>query len=131
MNKYKKMTVALATVLTMGFTSVAFASGDPVETKAELTFVGKSNRLPVFQLVLNNSIAGDYTVTVRDGEKAVLYSEKVKGVNILRRYKLDTEESSLIDGTTFEVTNRLTNETTVYKISSASYAFENVVIAKL
>lgn len=131
MINYKKMAVAMATVLTMGFSNAAFATGDPVEPKAGLTFTGSYNKLPIFQLVLNNSTATEYTVIVKDNEKTVLLREVLKGTNITRRYKLDVEELSYADGTTFEVTNKLNNETTVYKINSTNYVVENVVIAKL
>lgn len=130
MINYKKMAVALATVFTMGITNAASAT-DPIETKTGLTFVGNYNKLPIFQLILNNSNAAEYTVIVKDNEKTVLLREVLKGANITRRYKLDVEELSYADGTTFEVTNKLTNETMVYKINSTNYVVEDVVIAKL
>lgn len=130
MINYRNMAVALATVFTMGFTNSAFAA-DPIEGKAALTFMGSYNKLPIFQLVLNSSIAVEYSIIVRDNEKTVLLKETLKGSNISRKYKLDVEELLYADGTTFEVTNKLTKETTVYTINSTNYFVEEVVIAKL
>ena len=130
MMNFRTMAVALVTVLAIGFTNSTYANGP--EGQGELKFVGHSaNNLPVFQLSLNNSTAAEYTVTVRDAEKGILLSEKLKGENISRRYKLDVEELSLAAGTTFEVTNKLTKETTVYEVSSSRKVVENVVVSKL
>lgn len=127
---FRTVAMALVTVLTIGFTNSTYASGP--EGQGELKFVGHSvNNLPVFQLSLNNSAAAEYTVTVRDGEKRILLIEKLKGENISRRYKLDVEELSLAAGTTFEVSNKLTKETTVYEVSSSSKVVESVVVSKL
>jgi hypothetical protein len=130
MMNFRTVAMALVTVLTIGFTNSTYAAGPGEE--GELKFVGHSvNNLPVFQLSLNNSTAAEYTVTVRDGEKRVLLIEKLKGENISRRYKLDVEEVAFAAGTTFEVTNKLTKETTVYAVSSSSKVVENVVVSKI
>lgn len=130
MMNFRNVAMALVTVLTIGFTNSTYASGPGGQ--GELKFVGHSvNNLPVFELSLNNSTAAEYTVTVRDAEKRILLSEKLKGENISRRYKLDVEELSLAAGTTFEVTNKLTKETTVYEVSSSRKIVENVVVSKL
>lgn len=130
MMNFRTVAMALVTVLTIGFTNSTYASGP--DGQGELKFVGHSvNNLPVFQLSLNNSTAAEYTVTVRDGEKRILLSEKLKGENISRRYKLDVEEVSFAAGTTFEVTNKLTKETVVYEVSSSQKVVENVVVSKL
>lgn len=130
MINYKNMAVALATVLTMGFTTSAVAA-DPIEGKNSLTFLGSYNKLPIFELQLSNSIAAEYSIIVRDNEKTVLLRETLKGSNISRKYKLDVEELLYANGTTFQVTNKLTKETTVYTVNSTNYVVEEVMIAKL
>ena len=130
MSNYKMIAMGLVTVLTLGFTNATFAGNNP-GSPTELKFLGNYNSLPVFQLELNNSAKAEYIITVRDGDKVVLLAEKIKGENISRRYKLDAEEIALIDGTTFEVTNTLTKETSVYEITSNSSVVENTVITKL
>jgi hypothetical protein len=63
-----------------------------------------------------------------------LYSEKVKGVNLSRKYQLaidDAELSSPAFGVTVEVTSAKTHNTQVYKISSTMHTIENIVVAKL
>ncbi|SRR5258706_9698816 len=130
MNNYRKVALALGTVLTLGISNLSYA-GNHNDNPAELKFIGNFNSLPVFQLVLTNSDNAEYTVTVRDSEKKVLLYEKLSGKNISRRYKLDAEEISLISGTTFEVTNKKTKETHLYEIGSSTSYVENVSISKL
>ena len=125
---YKKIAIALATVLTLGLSSTAFAAN---EAPAELKFVGKQQNLPLFQLNLNNSDNLSYIVTVKDAEGNVLFSEKLTGENISRTYKLNTEDVDLIGGTTFEVTNSKTKNTSVYKIRNNVKIVTDVEVAKL
>ena len=131
MNNYKMAAVALATVITLGISNTSFAAGNKSDVPSELKFIGKNQSLPVFQLNLNNSEAGEYVITIKEASGNVLYSEKVSGEKISKRYKLDTEDAEIFTGTTFEVTNKATNETTVYKVSNNTKVVEDVVIAKL
>ena len=132
MNNYKTIALGLFTVLTFGLTNASFASSTP-EGPSALKFVGSSNSLPVFQLELNNTNNDEYVVTVRDAEKKILLSEKVKGEHISRKYKLDSEDIYLTTGTTFEVTNKATKESSVYVIefNTPRSISENIVITKL
>jgi hypothetical protein len=127
---YKKMTIALATIVTLGLSNAAFA-GKTNEGPAELKFLGKEKNLPLFQLNLNNSDNSSYVVTVKDAEGNVIFSEKLTGENITRMYKLDTEDAEVIGGTTFEVTNSKTKNTSVYKIKNNVKIVTDVEIAKL
>jgi hypothetical protein len=129
MNNYRTVAMALGTVLTLGLTNASYANNyNPIP--AELKFVGTFNTAPVFQLELNNTDKAEYTVTVRDADKKILLSEKISGEKISRKYKLDAEDISLVAGTTFEVTNKKTNETSVYEINTSSSFVTDVTIAK-
>ena len=132
MNNYKMIAMGLATALTFGLSNAALANNNP-DVPSALKFVGSFNSLPVFQLELNNSANTEYIVTVRDADKKVLLSEKIKGEKISRRYKLDAEEMSLITGTTFEVVNKLTKEKTVYVIDANTNrtVVENTIVTRL
>jgi len=130
MNNYRNVAMALGTILTLGISTSSFAN-DHNSLPAELKFIGTFNTPPVFQLELNNTEKAEYTVTVRDADKRILLSEKISGEKISRRYKLDAEDISVVAGTTFEVTNKKTNETTVYEINTSSSFVTDVTIAKL
>lgn len=129
MINFRTAAVALATILTIGFTQSTYAAAPGTTT--ELKFVGNFNSTPVFQLELNNTDNAEYVVIVKDAEKRVLFSEKLTGEKISRRYKLQSEELEQVAGTTFEITNKKTNETTKYEVNSSSSFVTDVSIAKL
>ena len=97
---------------------------------AEIKYAGKINDQPTFRLVIKSSDVEDYSVTIKEADGEILFRERLKGSQISRTYKLDAEDIDRINGTTFEVTNRTTNVTTTYKISSMKSYTENIVITK-
>ena len=132
MNNFKIMVIAMTAVFTLSFSSVTLAGKDSTDNaNPEFQFVGKVENLPVFRLVLNSQNTTYYQVTVKVDNGEVLFTERLKGSNISRMYKLDTDNTDLISGTTFEVTNKTTNQTTVYKINNLTRTIDNVTIAKL
>jgi hypothetical protein len=97
---------------------------------AEIKYAGKINDQPTFRLVIKSSDVEDYSVTIKEADGEILFRERLKGSQISRTYKFDAEDIDRINGTTFEVTNRTTNVTTTYKISSMKSYTENIVITK-
>lgn len=129
----KMITMGLFTLCTMGLTNVTFAGTKP-DNPAELKYIGKTGNHPVFQLNLNNNTAEEYYINIKDANYNVLYSEKLKGENLSRKYQLDIDESDLSApdfGVRIEVTSAKTHKTEVYKISSQTNVTENIVVAKL
>lgn len=129
----KMITMGLFTLCTMGLTNATFA-GVKTENPAELKFIGKIKNQPVFQLNLNNNDADEYYINIKDADYNVLYSEKIKGENLSRKYQLAIDESELHApgfGVRVEVTSAKTHKTLVYKISSQTSVTENIVVAKL
>ena len=123
-NSFKNIIIALGTAMAIGISTSSFAAVPKLRT--EIKYVGSSDNLPVFQLELKTSANAVYTITIRNNEKRILLFEKLKGSNILRRYKLDAEEIGWIEGTTFEVTNKTTNEALLYTINGRMIVTENV-----
>ena len=122
-SKFKNIIIALSTVIALGVVDSASAADN--YSYSEVRFIGNSDNLPVFQLELNNKENSQYIITIRNGERKILLSEKLNGTKILRRYKLNTEEPDRIEGTTFEVINKKTKETTVYTIRGNRIEAEN------
>ncbi len=129
----KMITMGLFTLCTLGITNATFA-GIKTNTPAELKFIGKIKNQPVFELNLNNDASDEYYVNIKDANYNVLYSEKIKGENLSRKYLLDIDASQLSDpafGVRVEVTSAKTHKTQVYKISSQTSVTENIEVAKL
>ena len=129
----KMITMGLFTLCTMGLTNATFA-GAKTDSSAELKFIGKIKNQPVFQLRLNNNESDSYYISIKDANNNVLYSEKVKGENVSRKYQLDIDDADLNTesfGVRVEVTSIKTHKTEVYKISSHKNVTEDIEVAKL
>lgn len=128
----KTLAITFAVTCMIAISNNIFASNEKDETSnAELQFIGKEKNLPVFLLQFKNSQQDEFLVSIKDENGDVLYSEKLKGSTVSRRYKLDTENSEYINGTTFEVTSRHSNKTTVYRISQFIHTEDNLVVTRL
>ncbi|MDQ6904054.1 MAG: hypothetical protein M3139_13715 [Bacteroidota bacterium] len=131
--KTKMITMGLFTLCTIGLSNATFA-GIKSDSPTEFKFIGNVNNNPVFELNLNNSDADSYYISVKDESNNVLYSEKVKGVNLSRKYQLDIDESDLnAPGfeVSVEVTSAKTHKTQVYKVSTTTTVNSSFVVATL
>ncbi len=128
---FKAAVIVLAGAFTLLFNNMAIAGNEKKTTAAnsfvELKYVGKTNEQPKFRLAINDNSA--YTVTIKEETGEVLYTEKLAG-NVNRTYRLESDDKERIEGTIFEVTNRTTNVTTVYKIKNMTETVEKMVVAK-
>jgi hypothetical protein len=132
MHKTKMITIGLFALCTLGLSSTTSAgatTGDP----GELTFVGKVRNHPGFQLDLKNENTEEYLISIRDEGRNVIFSERIKGIHLSRKYQLAIDEADLGSpafGVRVEVMNIKTHKTDVYKISSKTRVVENIEIAK-
>lgn len=119
----KNMALGLLSLFIMGISTPTFArlrTGDPTELK----FIGNSRSQPVFQLNLNNTENNAYLISIKDNAANKLFSEKVGGINVSRKYQIAVNEDDL-------VTNLDNNTIKVYKVSSKTSVTQNFVVAKL
>ena len=131
--KTRTITMGLFILCVMGLVNTTTAGNGP-STPAKLTFVGKVQNRPVFQLDLNNGTPGIYFISIKDANNNILYSEKVKGANVSRNYQLDVDDAELNSadfGVKVEVTSAATHQTKVYRISSETKVTSNIVVAQL
>ncbi|MEO6538379.1 MAG: hypothetical protein ABIT07_11390 [Ferruginibacter sp.] len=132
-NKTTIIAAGLISIFTLASLPSTFAgvkTGEPVELK----FIGSKASQPVFLLNLNNPEAGEYLIALKDQDMNVLYSEKIKGINLSRKYQIAVEEAEFRSpdfGVNVEVTSLKTHKTEVYKIRSSTRVVENILIAKL
>ena len=117
---FKAAVTILAGVLVFFINSKAVAGTDEKNTFVELQYAGKNQEQPKFRLAINDNSTAEYVITIKEANGDVLFSEKLNGKQTSRVYQLDSEDSDRILGTTFEVTNKTTNVTSVYKVSNIS-----------
>ncbi len=93
MSKNKAIIIAVMAFFSTSFSTPLSAmdkkSDPPV---IELKYPGFLDKNPVFEIILNNVKADNYYITIRGESGTTLYSEKISGKNISRKYSIDTEE---------------------------------------
>ena len=116
--------VAVTTGISANATTV-----NTVTPGAELKMIGRLDNQPVFQLSLNNTTNEKYIVVVKDEFGAILYQENVSGVNIKRKYQLNTEELGFV-GITIEIINSKDTKPAVFTIENSTRVVEETLIVK-
>jgi hypothetical protein len=115
--------------LTLAFSTTTLANGekDPKSSTIELKFIGHYENQPVFLLNLNNAEEDEFSITFRDDYGNVLYSGKVKGSNISKKFMLNTEEIG-DNVLSVEVKAKKNDKAEIYQINrNRSYVDETVV----
>lgn len=126
LSKTKIVALALVTLFTTTVALPAFAGNDD-DKKAEVSYVGNLNEMPVFRLSLNNKAKEAFYVSVTDKEGNVLYSEKVSGANIVRNYQFDGELYGNYN-LTFSITDIKGNEVGTYTVSKNIKTVNEIVV---
>ena len=122
--------IALAATLITAFSSPALANDEKKPIPVELKFIGNIENQPVFLLTFSNAEENEFTIVVRDEFNYVLYRENVKGINISKKFRLNTEELGDVS-TLFEISGKKTDETVIYEVKNKSRVIEDVVINKM
>jgi len=131
MLNYRSMVMALSVALFLTFSASAIANGGTHEKSAtELKFLGNVGDQPLFQLNLNNTEEGEYTITISDVYGNLFYSDRAKGVNISRKFRLNTEELG-DEVLRVKVRSKKSNKTEVYEIKRSSRVVEEATVSKL
>lgn len=132
MNINLKAAVTILTgVLVFFFNNMAVAGTDEKNDFVELQYAGKAFEQPKFRLAINDDSNAEYVVTIKEATGEILFSEKLNGKQVNRTYQLDSDDAERILGTIFEVTNKTTNVTSVYKVSNISRTVESLAVTKL
>jgi hypothetical protein len=131
MNKNKVTLIAIIAVFTTAFTSPAMAAtkNDPPVTEVKyLGFIGNN---PVFELNLNGIHDDNYFITIRDVSGTVIFSEKLSGKAISRKYRIDTEEEIPEGGLRFEVRSVKSKKTDIYVAGITENVTKEIAVTKL
>ncbi len=126
----KNAVIGLFTILavTAGFTAFANSNNDGTPA-AELKLIGRADNQPVFQLNLNNKETEKFVVVVKDEYGVILHQEVISGVNITRKYQLNTEELEGV-GVIFEVISSKTSKMAVFNIKNNTRVINETAIVK-
>ena len=134
MKNYSTMAIALVVAFTLN--SVAVLANDEVKNSdknipgLEFRYIGNKENQPVFMLNLVNAEEDEYTISFRDKNGNVLYSDRLKGSNITKRYLLNTDEIGTSE-LNVEIKSKKNNQVQLYKIGTTQSLVTETVVNKI
>jgi hypothetical protein len=131
MINFKTMVITAFIALGITISPASFADGVTNEKSAtELKFIGNIDNQPLFQLSLNNTEEDEYTISISDIYGNVLYSDRIKGINVSTKFRLNTDEIGY--GTLkVKVRSKKANKLEIYEIRKSSRQVEEAYVNKL
>jgi len=114
MSKNKAIIIAMMAIISTSFSNPVSAMDKKTDPPVEIKYLGIQDKNPVFEVIMSNGQADNYFISIRNEAGTVIYSEKLSGKSISRRYRIDTEEQIPLGGLRFEVRIGSTNKTEVY-----------------
>lgn len=114
MNIKTAIIIAIAVFVSTAFSNPVIAMDNNPDPGVEIKYLGFRERNPVFEINISKAETENFVITIRDVSGTVLFSEKLTGKNISRKYRIDTEEEIEKGGLRFEVRSVSTNKTEVY-----------------
>ena len=114
MNKNKAIIFGLMAIISTSFSNPVAAmdkQSDP--PGVEIRYLGIVSKNPVFEITTNNVQADNFFITITDEAGMVLFSEKLSGKMLSRRYRIDTENEIADGGLRFEVRSVSSKKTAV------------------
>jgi len=132
MNKNKAIIVGLMAIVSTAFGNPVSAmdkKSDP--PGVEIRYLGFVKKNPVFEITTNNEQADNFFITIRDEAGTVLFSEKLSGKNLSRRYRIDTEEEIADGGLRFEVRSVNSKKTAVYTAGISENITKEMAVIKI
>ena len=134
MKKVMSKTKALfATMMIIGtvLTSSVYANTNPDLPGVQVKYLGTQESNPVFEIVFNNKEVDKYLITIRDESGNILFSEKLSGRNITRKYRIDTEVEIVEGGLRFEIKPYSTKKTQVYVAGLTETVSKDMAVSRL
>ena len=132
MNKNKAIIVGLMAIISTSFSNPVSAmdkKSDP--PGVEIRYLGFVNKNPVFEITTSNVQADNFFITIRDEAGTVLFTEKLSGKMLSRRYRIDTEEEIADGGLRFEVRSVKSKKTEVYIAGVSENITREMAVTKI
>ena len=127
----KNVVIGLFTLVAVIAVNVANATTtEEVLPAAELKLITHIDNQPVFELSLKNTQKATFVVMVKDEFGAVVYQETVSGVDIKRKYQLNTEELGTV-GLRFEISSKGNEKPAVFTVENNSRISQETSVVKI
>ena len=133
MKNYSTMAIALIVALTLNSVT-ALANDEVKNTKnipgVDFRYIGSKENQPVFMLNLVNAGDDEYTISFRDKNGNVLYSDRIKGGNVTKRFMLNTDEIGNSE-LSVEIKSKKNNQVQLYKIGTTQSIITETTVNKI
>ncbi|MEP6673792.1 MAG: hypothetical protein ABJA78_01505 [Ferruginibacter sp.] len=127
---YRLIVTVMMSIFIIAFTPAHAEGGKKTTPAVEVKCIGFQNDSPVFQLTFANEEEDEFYITIRDNHYNIIYSEKVKGINVSRKFQLVNEERE--DGDiNFEITSKKTNSSVKYKVNTTTRVISDTQVTKV
>lgn len=126
-------TLALVVAMTISSAAVFANEGKNERNNIpglEFRYIGTKENQPVFLLNLANGQDDEYIISFRDKAGHVLYSDRLRGNSISKRFLLNTEEIGSNE-LNVEIRSRKNNQVQVYKIGTTQSVVTETVVSKI
>lgn len=131
-NKSKAIVIALMAIISTSFSNPVLATGRSNENPGiEIKYLGFREKNPVFEIIIKNIKEDNFIIKIRDESGTVLYSEKLSGKNLSRKYRIDTEEEIAEGSLRFEVTSLSNRKSDVYIVGITESVSKEMAINKI
>ncbi len=124
------LSLALSLFFVVSLNVTASANDEDKKSAIEVKVISTDNEQPIFQLDLNNKEVEEFYVTIKDNYGNTLYSDKVKGSRISKKFLLNSDGLA-DDSIRIEVRSKKTNKSEVYTINRSSKYVQETVVSKL
>ena len=132
MNKNKAIIIALMAIISVSFSNPVLATDKKNDHPGvEIKYLGFREKNPVFEIIMNNANNDNFIITIRDESGTVLFSEKLSGKNLSRKYRIDTEEEIAEGSLRFEVRSLTTKTTDVYLVGVSANTTREMAVNKI
>lgn len=132
MNKNKAIIVALMAIISTSFINPVSAMDHNKDFPGvEIKYLGFVDGNPIFEITTNNAQADNFFITIRDEAGTVLFSEKLSGKNLSRKYRIDTDEEITDGGLRFEVRSVKSKKTEVYIAGISENITREMAVTKI
>lgn len=134
MKNYSTMVIALMVAFTLSsLTASANNEGKDKDNEIpglEFKYIGDKENQPVFLLQLVSSEEDEYTISFRDRQGHILYTDRLKGTRISKRFLLNTAEIGTNE-VSVEIRSKKNNQVELYKIGTSQSIVTETVLNRI
>jgi hypothetical protein len=129
-NNFRLLATAMIVLFSISFATAAQANDNNDKLPVVVKCIGYQNESPIFHVSFANEAAEEFLFTIKDVQGNLIYSDRLKGRNIERKFKLVSEDVPY-DEFNFEFTNLKTNTSVKYKVVAKTRIVNDTEVTKV